>query len=206
MVDVPAVQPIFPDRLVETIVERAPRGQRAVVVVDGADAADPVEFATRVRDLVRSDGRSATVIDLHDFVRPASLRFEYSRTDELTYRTTWFDFDALDREVITPLQPGGRGRILPRLWDEATDRSARATLVDAAPDHLVIVAGPMLLGRISASVVVHLKLSEGTLRRRTADAEQWTLEPLAEYYRDVVDRPDLVVRWDHPDRPALIPS
>ncbi|WP_243636673.1 hypothetical protein [Rhodococcus sp. Eu-32] len=206
MVDVPAVQPIFPDRLAHTIVERTPRGRRAVVAIDGADAADPVEFAARVRDVAASDGRSATVIDLHDFVRPASLRFEYSRTDELTYRTTWFDFDALDREVIAPLQPGGRGRILPRLWDEATDRSARATLVDAAPDHLVIVAGPMLLGRVSAAVVVHLTLSAATLRRRTGESEQWTLEPLAEYYRDVTDRPDFLVRWDHPDRPAIIPS
>ncbi|SNS23951.1 hypothetical protein SAMN05421642_101219 [Rhodococcoides kyotonense] len=202
-----AVQPMFPDRLARAIVDRVPRGRRAVVVIDGADAADPVEFATRIRDVVVSEGRSATVVDLHDFVRPASLRFEYSRTDELTYRTTWFDFDALDREVIAPLQPGGRGRILPRLWDEATDRSARARLLDAAPDHLVVVAGPMILGRIpSAAVVVHLLLAERTLRRRTPDDEQWTIEPLLEFYEDADARPDMVVRWDHPDRPAVIPS
>ncbi|WP_245865123.1 hypothetical protein [Rhodococcoides kyotonense] len=207
MVDVSAVQPMFPDRLARAIVDRVPRGRRAVVVIDGADAADPVEFATRIRDVVVSEGRSATVVDLHDFVRPASLRFEYSRTDELTYRTTWFDFDALDREVIAPLQPGGRGRILPRLWDEATDRSARARLLDAAPDHLVVVAGPMILGRIpSAAVVVHLLLAERTLRRRTPDDEQWTIEPLLEFYEDADARPDMVVRWDHPDRPAVIPS
>lgn len=205
MVDVPAVEPISPDRLATSILERTPRATRAVVVIDGADAADPVEFATRVRDAAAADGRSATVVDLHDFVRPASLRFEYSRTDELTYRTTWFDFDALDREVVSPMLPGGRGRFLPRLWDEESDRSARARLVEAAPDHLVLVAGPTVLGRVpSAAVTVHLLLSEGALRRRTPDPEQWTIAPILQYYRDNTVEPDITVRWDHPDRPAMV--
>ena len=204
--DSAAAAPIFPDLLVERICDRIPLGRRAIGVVDGADAAKPVEFAHRIRERIRSSGRSCEVIDLHDYVRPASLRFEYSKNDELTYRTAWFDFDAVDREVVAPLRAGGRGRFLPRLWDEATDRSARARLVDAAPDQVLVIAGPTILGRIDdAAVTVHLKLSEGALRRRTPVEASWTIPPILTYYADTGFEPDFTVRWDHPDKPAVLP-
>ncbi len=199
--------PIFPDVLIDRVIERVPAGERAIAVIDGADAAHPVEFAERMRERVRAGGRTCDVIDLHDFVRPASLRFEYSRTDELTYRTAWFDFDALEREVVAPLRDGGRGTFLPRMWDEASDRSARARLIDAAADHVLVIAGPTILGRIEdAAVTVHLRLSEGALRRGTPVDQHWTIEPIVQYYSDTVFEPDFTVRWDHPDRPAVIPA
>lgn len=207
MVGVGQPIPIFPDLLTRSIVDACPVGSRTIVVVDGADAARPVEFATRTAEHARAQGRPADVVDLHDYVRPASIRFEYSRTDELSYRTVWFDYDAVIREVIAPLRPGGRGHYLPRLWDEATDRSARARTVEAAPNHIVLIAGPMLLGRgLDVDLRVQLRLSHGALRRRTEPAEHWTLPPLLEHYDsidDYAERPDFAVRWDHPDRPAL---
>lgn len=201
----PVPLPIFPELLVERIFERIPLGQRAIGVVDGADAAEPVEFACRIRERIRTTGRACDVIDVHDFVKPASLRFEYSRTDELSYRSSWFDFDALRREVVAPMANGGRGRYLPRLWDEAADRSARAALVTATPDHVLLIAGPTLIGRIEATVTVHLKLSNGALRRRTPDDQQWTVAPIAQFYADAPDEPDFTVRWDHPAKPAILP-
>ena len=210
MVGVVQPVPIFPDLLVESIVDSCPDGARSIVVIDGADAARPVDFATRTAEHARSRGRPAAVVDLHDYVRPASIRFEYSRTDELSYRTLWFDYDALSREVIAPLRPGGGGHFLPRLWDEATDRSARARSASAAPNQIVLIAGPMLLGRgLNVDLSVQLRLSASALRRRTGDADQWTCAPLLAYYDGLdysdgsAERPDLLVRWDHPDRPAL---
>lgn len=210
MVGVGQPVPIFPDLLVESIVDSCPIDTRTIVVVDGADAAQPVEFASRTAEHARSGGRSAAVVDLHDYVRPASIRFEYARDDELSYRTLWFDYDAVSREVIAPLRPGGAGHFLPRLWDEATDRSARARTVPAAPNEIVLIAGPMLLGRgLDVDLSVHLRLSETALRRRTDPAEEWTCEALLTYYDslDLSDRsagrPDFTVRWDHPSRPAL---
>ncbi|WP_232433689.1 hypothetical protein [Rhodococcus sp. AW25M09] len=210
MVGVGQPMPIFPDLLMKEIVDSCPVGARTIVVVDGADAAQPVEFATRTAEHARSHGRPADVVDLHDYVRPASIRFEYSRTDELSYRTLWFDYEALGREVIAPLRRGGRGHFLPRLWDEATDRSARARTVEAAPNQIVLVAGPMLLGRgLDVDVSVQLRLSEGALRRRTDPADEWTCAPLLAYYDGLdysngsAERPDFMVRWDHPGRPAL---
>ncbi|MEK8071738.1 nucleoside/nucleotide kinase family protein [Rhodococcoides navarretei] len=210
MVGVVQPVPIFPDLLVESIVDSCPDGARSIVVIDGADAARPVDFATRTAEHARSRGRPADIVDLHDYVRPASIRFEYSRTDELSYRTLWFDYDALVREVIAPLRPGGGGHFLPRLWDEATDRSARARTVPAPANQIVLIAGPMLLGRgLNVDLSVQLRLSASALRRRTSDADQWTCAPLLAYYDGLdysdgsAERPDLLVRWDHPDRPAL---
>lgn len=201
------IEPIFPDLLIDMIVARIPHGERAIAIIDGADAADPVEFAGRVRDRITAGSRACEVIDLHDFVRPASLRYEYSKTDELTYRTAWFDFGALEREVISPLGPGGRARYLPRLWDESSDRSARAQMVDATEDQILILAGPMMLDRVRTSAVfVHLHLSPGALRRRTPPEQQWTIPPIIAYYNDTHARPDMTVRWDHPARPAVVPS
>ncbi|MEU3473886.1 MULTISPECIES: hypothetical protein [unclassified Rhodococcus (in: high G+C Gram-positive bacteria)] len=207
MVGVGQPVPIFPDLLVESIVDSCQDGARSIIVIDGADAARPVDFATRTAEHARSRGRPAAVVDLHDYVRPASIRFEYSRTDELSYRTLWFDYDALVREVIVPLRPGGGGHFLPRLWDEAADRSARARSASAAANQIVLIAGPMLLGRgLNADLSVHLRLSASALRRRTSAADQWTCAPLIDYYDSLdpsAERPDFLVRWDHPDRPAL---
>jgi hypothetical protein len=54
--------------------------------------------------------------------------------------------------------------------------------------------------------VVHLELSTAALRRRTPDADRWTL-PAYERYAAEVDPTtlaDVVVRVDDPRRPALV--
>jgi hypothetical protein len=176
---------------------------RGVVAVDGADAARPTAFAQRIAEEIRADGRPADVVALHDFVRPASVRLEYGHTDELSYRSAWFDFAALQREVVDGLRL--HGRWLPRLWDERNDRSARAGLRNAGPTDIVIIAGPMLLGRgFVFDLSVRLDLSEAALRRKTTAEELWTVPALLEHdAQALAEPPDFVVRWDHPDRPAL---
>ncbi|MGU3433300.1 hypothetical protein ACNHUS_09785 [Actinomycetes bacterium M1A6_2h] len=179
-----------------------PAAGRRIVAVDGADAAHPAEFARRLADVLRADGGDAAVVSLHDFVRPASVRLEYGRTDELSYRTSWFDYSALDREVIVALRH--RGVFLPALWDEATDRSPRAAVRSASANAAVIVAGPMLLGRgLQFDVTVRLQMSENAVRRKTPEDRAWTVSPLFDHDADVDETADFTVRWDHPDRPAL---
>jgi len=174
---------------------------RAVVAIDGADAAGPLDFAEPVRAAIRADGRAAHIVSLHDFVRPASLRLEYGRADEESYRTMWFDYAALRREVIDSLRESGRW--LPRLWDAASDRSARDRIRIAGSDDVVLVAGPMLLGRgLGFDVTVRLDLSPGALERATASEDRWTVRALLDHDAST-EQPDVFVRWDHPDRPAI---
>ena len=174
----------------------------AVVAVDGADAADPVAFAEQISHLLRGSGRGGGVVSLHDFVRPASVRLEYGHHDELSYRTLWFDYQAVDREIVRALRE--RGTWLSALWDEQADRSARAPVTSAGAQDVVFVAGPMLLGRgLDFDVSVHLQTSERTVRRLTPKEQLWTVSPLIDHQRETTDNPTFLVRWDHPERPAV---
>ncbi|MBU3065036.1 hypothetical protein KO481_26335 [Nocardia sp. NEAU-G5] len=196
----PSFTPIAANALVAAVVDRATAlPGRSVVAIEGADAAEPLPFAAGVADRIRAQGRQCGVVSLHDYVRPASLRLEYGR-DEMSYRTAWFDYSGLNREVLQALRE--HGRWLPALWNEDTDRSARATPISATDDTVVLIAGPMLLGRgLSFDLTVELRLSEGALRR--TDAEDFTVEALLRHRRNHPESPDILVAWDHRDRPAL---
>ncbi|RMI30588.1 nucleoside/nucleotide kinase family protein [Nocardia stercoris] len=198
----PVFTPISPEALRRTVADRlAARPGRLAVAVSGADAADPVRFAESVAQLLRDAGRPAAVVSLHDYVRPASLRLEFGR-DEYSYRTAWFDYAGLDREVLQALR--AHGRWLPALWDEAADRSARAAPRSAAADLIVFVAGPMLLGRgLGFDLTVELRMSAAALRRIVVPDEEFTVEALLRHGHDQAEEPDLLVAWDHRDRPAM---
>ncbi|MGW5319605.1 hypothetical protein [Nocardia thailandica] len=199
----PRFTPITPAAFAALVADRltALPGRR-VLAVDGADAADPVAAAAGIVTALRDRGRSAEPVALRDFVRPASLRMEYGHTDEWSYRTAWFDYAAVRREILVPLRE--HGRWLPALWDEASDRSARAAVRTAPADLVVVLAGPMLLGRdLPFDLTVELVLSEAALRRRTPAAQAWTLPALAAHRAEHPAEPTWSLRWDHPDRPAL---
>ncbi|WP_330179777.1 hypothetical protein OHB26_25495 [Nocardia sp. NBC_01503] len=197
----PEFTAITPSALAALVANRANElSGFAVIAVDGADAAEPVRFAESVVELLRTTGRPAEVVAVHDFVRPASVRLEFDREDEYTYRTGWFDYSALNREVLKPLRDSGRW--LPALWNEQTDRSARARIHTALPGTILLIAGPMLLGRgLDFDFTIGLRMSEGALRRRTAAEARFTIAPVLE--QQELQSPDLLVAWDHPDRPAI---
>ncbi|HEY0639775.1 MAG TPA: uridine kinase, partial [Pseudonocardiaceae bacterium] len=139
-----------------------------------------------------------------DFLRPASVRLEHGREDPDAYYEGWLDETALRREVLGPLAAGRP--VLPRLWNTATDRSWRAAREPVGEPGVVLLDGPLLLGRgLSFAVTVHLALSPGALARRTPEALRWTLPAFARYAAEVDPEAvaDVVVRWDHPPHPAV---
>ncbi len=207
----PHFRAVSPDALAAELVALCLRveqhGPALRVLLDGADAARPAELAAAVAELLRAAGRPCAVVDLRWWLRPASLRLEHGRTDADSYRDEWFDLAALRREVLDPLGPGGTGQWLPTLWDPATDRATRAARLRCGEGQVVLVAGPMLLGRgLPAELAVHLHLSEASLRRRVTDELAWTVPALVAHERDADSDAvaDAVVRTDHPDRPALL--
>lgn len=197
----PSFTPVGPAALAVTIAERAAeQGPWVCVAISAADAAAPLALAEDVAARLRVAGRAADIVSLHDFVRPASLRLERGHSDPDSYRWDWFDYDALDREVVRALHD--QQRWLPRMWDETRDRSARAQRIDAPQGQVLVVAGPMLHGRgLVFDLTVHLAMSRAALKRRTSDTDRWTVDPLLEH--DATAEADIVVRYDHPDRPAM---
>ncbi|MFD9790500.1 uridine kinase [Streptomyces sp. NPDC059070] len=175
------------------------------VGVDGAPAARPGELAGSLAEALRIRGRSVLVVSTEGFLRPASLRYEYGREDPDTYVDGWFDTSALWREVFDPLEPGGGGQVLPDLWDPVTDRATRTPYTLLPKGGVLVLHGPLLLGRwFPFDLTVHLRLSPGALRRRTEEGARWTLPAFARYEEEVrpADAADVVVRADDALHPA----
>jgi hypothetical protein len=206
------VRPLTPEALADTLAERAhalplPEGRRLRVAVDGAPAAGPGHLAEAVAALLRLLGRPVVRVSAADYLRPASLRLEYGHQDADAYLDGWLDTNALFREVFDPLEPGGSGLVLPALWDARADRAVRAQPVPLPPGGVLLLDGPLLLGRwLPLDLTVHLRLSPAALERRTPPDEQWTLPAFARYEAETLptDAADLVVRSDDPRRPALV--
>jgi hypothetical protein len=205
------MRPLSPDLLVfelaELVAARADASDSWLrVALDGADAARPDELADALVDPLRVRGRPVARVRARDQLRPASLRLERGRTDPDSFYEEWLDVEGLRREVLDPLEPGGTGRIRAVRWDAAADRAAR-TSAEAVPDNAVLlVSGPLLLGRwLAFDLTVHVELSPAALRRRTPAELAWTL-PAYDRYVDEVDPAavaDVVVRLDDPRHPAV---
>ncbi|MEV6880279.1 uridine kinase [Amycolatopsis sp. NPDC051128] len=201
-------RPISPAVLAEELTERidALAGRRRIAVaVDGAaGATETADLADALVDPLRLRGRAALRVSAHDFLRPASLRFEHGRTNPDARYTDWLDLGALRREVLDPLGEQGSGEILPSLWDAERDRATRARRVPVPEGGVVLVDGELLLGAgLAFDLAVHLWLSPAALRRRVPDA--WAV-PAYERYEAEVDPgalADVVVRVDDPRHPAL---
>jgi len=193
------VRPLTFDTLVAEIVGQVSEiDGRVRVLIDGAPAAEPGRLADAVVEPLRALGRAVQRVSLEDFLRPASVRLEHGRTDSYSYRHDWFDFGGLQREVLDPAMDG---KVLPSLWNAATDRASRAEYVDLPENGIVLVDGTLMLDRwLPAELTVHLWLSPGALKRKTA--EEWTLPAFDDYEPAA----DLLVRYDHPERPGLVES
>jgi hypothetical protein len=193
------------DELAESISGR-PREAWVRVAVDGAPAAEPGELADRLVAPLRVRGRTVLRVSAADFLRPASLRLEYGRSDPDVFYDEWLDTGALVREVLEPLGPGRSGKVLPALWDSRVDRAFRVPYETLPAGGVLLLDGTLLLGRgLPIEVSVHLWLSEGALARRTAAGERWRLPAYERYEREVrpADVADVVVRADHPHRLAV---
>ena len=206
------VRPLTPDALADTVGERVaalplPEGGRLRIAVDGAPAARTGVLADAVAERLRLLGRPALRISAGDFLRPASLRLEYGHRDADAYYDGWLDANALFREVFDPLEPDGSGRVLPALRDTSADRAKRALPVELPPGGVLVLDGPLLLGRwFPLDLTVHLRLGPAALARRTPADQQWTLPAFARYEQEArpAEAADLVVRADDPARPALV--
>jgi hypothetical protein len=193
--------------LAERLAAAAPASGWLRVAVDGPPPADPGGLAAGLVDPLRERGRPAVHIATADFLRPASLRFEYGRTNPDAFYTDWLDEAGLRREVLDPTRPGGTGRILPTLFDVARDRATRAAYLAVPPGGIVLVSGTFLLGgALPFDVTVHLDLTAAALARLTPADDAWTLPAYARYAAEVqpASFADVVVRCDHPARPALV--
>ena len=173
-------------------------------------AADAAALADAVAEAVRGTAVPVARVRADDFLRARSLRLEYGRDDPDAFHDLWYDVAALRREVLDPLGAGGDGRFLPRLRDPGTDRAVKVPPVEAAPGTVLVLDGRFLLRddvRDAFDVTVHLDVSPRRPRAPAAGGRGGAgaagLGPLPGRVGPA-GRADVVVRFDHPDRPAVV--
>jgi hypothetical protein len=171
--------------------------------IDGPVERDTQEFADLVAAALTEQAVPVARVSAGDFLRARSIRFEHGRDDPDACYDLWYDVPALRREVLDAVHE--RGTWLPRLRDPQTDRSVRADPRPIAPGGVVVLDGRFLIRddvRQSLDLTVHLNVSAGARARRVTEPAvlgAW------QRYLDEVDpekKAGLVLRFDHPDRPA----
>jgi hypothetical protein len=188
--------------LAETATGRPQGGVPVRLLVDGHPSTHPERLADALVAPFEAAGRPAARVSVSDFLRPRSLRLERGREDPDSLLDDRIDIGSLNREVLTRVVD--RREYLPSLRDPDTDRATRAGYLDAAPGTVVVLDGALAIGRgLAVDITVHLALKPATLRRRTPPDEMWAVPAYERYAREIEGVPDLVVRVDHPDRPAL---
>lgn len=198
-------QPVTPEALANFLAARViDRPGLLRVAVDGPHWAGAHDLAAALLACIRLAGRSAGLVSVESFWRDASLRFEHGREDPAAF-AEWLDAAALKREVLD--RAVERSSYLPSLRDPASNRATRAAPVALPDDGVLIVAGPLLLGRgLPFDTSVHLALTSGARSRRVSADEHWTLPAFDAY--DAAVHPsevaDIVVRYDDPRHPAVI--
>lgn len=179
----------------------------ARVVIDGPPWSG-LALAPLVGAALRELPRPSLVVDVADYLRPASLRLERGRDDPEAFYEDWIDLAALRREVFEPTGPGGSRRVLPTLWDAISDRATRADYVDVPATAVVIVNGWFLLGAgLAPELAVHISLSAAARRRRVPPADATRdLAAFARYDDEVrpAELADIVVRANDPRHPAVV--
>lgn len=209
------VEPVNETLLVERVtelvlarVEGTHRGSEQAgppvrLLVDGHPSSRPEQLADSLVAPLEAAGRPVARVSVSDFLRPRSLRLERGRKDPDSLLDDWIDVRALNREVLTRVVD--RHEYLPSLRDPDTDRATRAGYLPASAGTVVVLDGALALGRgLDIDLAVHLSLKPATLRRRTPAGMAWTIPAYERYARETEGAPDLVVRVDHPDHPALV--
>jgi len=186
--------------------------ERRVAVRVGIDAADPGDSG-RLADAVvielAAAGRAVARVSAGDYLHRRSVRLEYGPADADAAYERWVDWAGLTREVLDPLADPAVMRWLPRLWDAEADRPARDALRSAVPGLVAVVDGPYLLRwELSGcfDLVVALAVSAAALTRRFPSSDDPRPAAWARYLDecDPAARSDLVIRYDHPHRPAVV--
>jgi uridine kinase len=117
------------------------------VAIDGVDAAGKTTLADELRPLLEARGRPVLRATIDGFHRPRAERYRRGPTSPDGYYRGSFDYDALRRELLQPLGPGGTGRYRSRVFDLHADEPVGDPPAPAPEDAVLLLDGVFLLRR-----------------------------------------------------------
>jgi uridine kinase len=125
--------------------ELARRGHAALTIaVDGVSGSGKTSFADDLAGELRARGRSVVRASVDDFHRPKAERYRMGRNSSDGHYLESYDYDALKRELLDPLAPGGTRVYRTKVFDLETDTPELSQLREAQDGTILIVDGLFL--------------------------------------------------------------
>lgn len=200
-------------------IDRVARDRRALVAIDGPDAAGKTTMARAVAEHV---GRPVVTASIAGWHNPRHVRLRQGPLSPEGYLLDAFDLDALVGECLQPFRSGAR-RIRTAGFDHRVDAVA-SSYADAADDAVLVVEGvflqrPELRPFWDLSIYLHVPEPVTLARALARDAEQLGSEanvrdryerrylPAQALYRELsspVERADIVIDNSDPTRPEVV--
>jgi uridine kinase len=115
------------------------------VAIDGVDAAGKTTLADALHSLLEARGRPVLRATIDGFHRPRAERYRRGPTSPDGYYRDSFDYDALRRELLQPLGPGGSGRYRSRVFDLHADEAVGDPPASAPEGAVLLLDGVFLL-------------------------------------------------------------
>lgn len=196
----------LPSELVTWARTRMPGPRPLRIALDGPRFVDSAPLLRGLVEEFTRAGHPTASVDSRTFLRDASVRLEYGRTDVESFYSGWLDIAALQREVLRPLAEADPPTFLPSLRDPETNRSTRTQPRELARNGVLIVSGELLLGiGLSVDASIHLAVSRHARKRLVEPDWSWTLAAYDRYDIDVdpISICDVAVRFDDPGHPAI---
>jgi len=201
------------------LIEQLPAGRRALVAIDGPDAAGKTTLA---RTLVRHLLRPAVHASIDSWHHPREVRLRRGDESPEGYYLDSFDYDALVRECLNPFASGAQ-RVRTARFDYRVDREAEALQL-VASDAVLILDGvfllrPELRARWHLSVYLHVPESVTLARGVQRDIQLLGTDenvrrryerrylPGQAFYRRAaapLDHADIVLDNSHPANPVVL--
>jgi uridine kinase len=115
------------------------------VAVDGVDAAGKTTLADELRPLIEARGRAVLRATIDGFHRPRAERYRRGPTSPEGYYRDSFDYEALRRELLEPLGPGGDRLHRTRVFDLHADEPVLDPSAWAPEGAVLLLDGVFLL-------------------------------------------------------------
>lgn len=144
--------------------------------MDGPDAAGKTTLADELAAVLRARGREVIRASVDGFHRPRGDRYRLGADSPEGYYRDSFDHEALRRELLDPLGPGGSREYRTGVFDFRTDSPLVTPIARAASDAVLLFDGvfllrPELRERWDLRIFVQVEPEESLCRALLRDVE-----------------------------------